>query len=129
LASAVIVLVAGVAIWLLWLPAPVSSGGGGPHWPHERTVVALNRALDQVGPESRRILRALLDTRGAGMRLDDLAVATAESREAVGLRVAELERRGLLRVIRGGETLYSISEEVHQTVGAGEIGLLRKLLQ
>jgi hypothetical protein len=92
-------------------------------------VVALNRALDQVGPEGRRILRALLDTRGTGMRLDDLAVATAESREAVGLRVADLERRGLLRVMRGGDTLYSISEDVYQTVGVGEVGLLRKLVQ
>jgi hypothetical protein len=31
--------------------------------------------------------------------------------------------------MRGGDTLYSISEDVYQTVGAGEIGLLRKLLQ
>jgi hypothetical protein len=97
LMTAVIVLVAGFVIAVMWLKG--SKQDESAKWPTKKTIETLKNRLDAISKENARLLVVVASSDQYGIYLDDLSKRLDISRAEAQFRSKELETDGLLEVL------------------------------
>jgi hypothetical protein len=127
LISVIMVLLLGLALFVLWSPQQRSGQVGA--WPAIKTIDALTRRLHDLSASDRRLLRQVAAVRQSdGVYLSNLEAASGLTRYEVQQRMQALAGMNLVAVRDLTDKNYRIHEDVWIALGARH-ELLLQLLQ